>query len=112
MISDIEARGFLPGKTLTLSANVASRNLSTGATIRVRLMYTDGTIGFYQLPIPRNTNGAYREIGHQGIEITKPLDRVIIRIGYANPGATGSFRVDDVWLGVKELAPVAPAAGR
>jgi hypothetical protein len=112
VISDIEARGFLPGKTLTLSANVASRNLSTGATIRVRLMYTDGTIGFYQLPIPRNTNGAYREIGHQGIEITKPLDRVIIRIGYANPGATGSFRVDDVWLGVKELAPVAPAAGR
>jgi len=111
VIRDTEARGFLPGKTLTLSANVASRNLSTGATIRVRLMYTDGTVGFYQLPIPRNTGGAYREIGHQGIEITKPLDRVIIRIGYANPGATGSFRVDDVWLGVKELAPVAPASG-
>jgi hypothetical protein len=111
VIRDTEARGFLPGKTLTLSANVASRNLSTGATIRVRLMYTDGTVGFYQLPIPRNTGGAYREIGHQGIEITKPLDRVIIRIGYANPGATGSFRVDDVWLGVKELAPAAPASG-
>ena len=111
VIRDTEARGFLPGKTLTLSANVASRNLSTGATIRVRLMYTDGTVGVYQLPIPRNTGSAYREIGHQGIEITKPLDRVIIRIGYANPGATGSFRVDDVWLGAKEFAPVAPAFG-
>ena len=96
VIRDPEARGFLPGKTLTLSANVASRNLSTGATIRVRLMYTDGTVGFYQIPIPRDTGGAYREIGRQDIEITKPLDRVILRIGYANPGATGSFRVDDV----------------
>ena len=111
VIRDPEARGFLPGKTLTLSANVASRNLSTGATIRVRLVYTDGTVGFYQVPIPRNTGGEYREIGHQGIGITKPLDRVIIRIGYANPGATGSFRVDDVWLGVKELAPATPPPG-
>ncbi|MFM7784508.1 MAG: hypothetical protein ACKPE6_07690, partial [Gammaproteobacteria bacterium] len=111
VIRDPEARGFLPGKTLTLTANVASRNLSTGATIRVRLVYTDGTVGFYQVPIPRNTGGEYREIGHQGIEITKPLDRVIIRIGYANPGATGSFRVDDVWLGVKELAPATPPPG-
>ena len=111
LIRDPDARGFLPGKTLTLSANVASRSLSTGATIRLRLMYTDGTVGFYQVPIPRNTGGAYREIGHQGIDITKPLDRVIIRIGYANPGATGSFRVDDVWVGVKELAPAAPASG-
>ncbi|MFM7272708.1 MAG: hypothetical protein ACKO4A_02490, partial [Gammaproteobacteria bacterium] len=111
VIRDPEARGFLPGKTLTLTANVASRNLSTGATIRVRLVYTDGTVGFYQVPVPRNTGGEYREIGHQGIEITKPLDRVILRIGYANPGATGSFHVDDVWIGIKELAPATPPPG-
>jgi hypothetical protein len=110
-IRDPDARGFLPGKTLVLRANVASSGLSSGATIRVRLLYSDGTLGFHQLQIPRDTGGAYREIGLDGIEVNKPLDRVVIRIGYANPGATGSFRVDDVWLGVKELAPATPASG-
>jgi hypothetical protein len=82
------------GDTLDFSAFARTRNLTTGARLRVFVYYDDGTNSRLTLPITQRSGGYQAYTG--SITALRPIDRIVIVLEARQ--STGRLWLDDVSL--------------
>lgn len=85
------------GDILTMDFAYQTVNLSTGAKVKLKVVYKNRTAGGQKFKIPAGSSAGW-QTAQLILPVTSKVTKIRVQISFTNPAATGELYVDDVAL--------------